>query len=95
MRKEYSKPQLYAESFQMVEHIAIGCTGAAPQTGNSNPFHGAGNCLYMDSDGETYFTLDTTNCANADGQVEPGADLSGLFFCYQGPSGGYATPFHS
>ena len=95
MRKEYSKPQLYAEGFQLVEHISTGCFGAAPQTGNSNPFHDAGGCWYVDSDGETYFTLDTTNCASTDGKIEQGADLSEFFFCYQGPGGGPATPFHS
>lgn len=94
MKKNYHKPALYVESFRMVEHIASGCTGAFPQTGNEVPYHIGTSCLYMDEEGNKYFTMDSAVCQDAT-PVPEGSPLDGLFNCYQGPAGGSATPFHS
>lgn len=95
MKHSYQKPELYAETFEMVEHIASGCAGAYSQLDNEHPYHDGANCLYLDEANETYFTANTTYCQYADNPVPPGAILDGLFNCYQGPAGGSATPFHS
>lgn len=94
MKKNYHKPALYVESFRMVEHIASGCTGAFPQTGNDVPYHNGTSCLYMDEEGYKYFTMNSEVCQDAT-QVPEGALLPELFHCYQGPVESNATPFHS
>ena len=93
MKKNYHKPSLYIESFRMVEHIASGCTGAFPQTGNEVPYHNGTDCLYQDENGDKYFTMDSTVCQDAN-PVPDGGISSGMFQCYQGPVD-FATPFHS
>ena len=93
MKKEYQKPTLFAESFQMVEHIADGCDGAFDQSGNQQRYHDGRSCQYLDQNGERFFTADTTACED----VQPVFFdvVEGLFECYHGPVGGSATPFSS
>ena len=49
MKKKYTKPLLFAESFELTEHIATGCVmetnpNATPGT---KPLHGKGECAYQ------------------------------------------------
>lgn len=55
MKKEYSKPRVYVESFEMVEHISKGCGVMANFSGDACP---------LTVDGLTYFT--TTDACNPD-----------------------------
>lgn len=75
MKKKYSKPMLFAETFELVEHIAA-CEGdLAYQT-----HHDQGKCAVTlsgkDGSGGTIFTASITDCLT--GQVyNPADDPSG------------------
>ncbi len=55
MRKQYCKPMLFAETFQLVDHIAGSCGGvdsdAAKNEGYSVSWHSASNCSLTIPDG--------------------------------------------
>lgn len=84
MRKEYSKPALFAESFMMTEHISGACvdSGAQNQRHLQTRFKNGGDCAYSiyDSDGnifKTFFLDDNTQC------VEHVLDDTDPMDCYQ------------
>lgn len=52
MKKAYAKPMLYAESFELVEHISKGC-GVIASFG--------GDCQ-LEADGYTFFTSSEYGC---------------------------------
>ena len=98
MKKEYDKPAIYAERFELAEHISGVCVdnGAQNQRGLSTRFTDAESCLYTSYDGDgnilaTYFIDGTVTCANA---TQPVFDGNDPIECYQGPSGTFA-PFSS
>lgn len=58
MKKDYAKPQLYAESFTLVEHVSAGCAYMA-NFSNDCP---------ITVDGITFFT-ETAGCKDEDGYL--------------------------
>lgn len=62
MKKDYAKPQLYAEAFALVEHVSAGCAYEA---------HFSNDCQ-IELDGITYFTS-AANCSD-DGILLLGKD---------------------
>ena len=96
MRKSYQKPALYAETFELVEHIA-NCEGAFNQRGYSMRFKEGIGCQYYDpSTQETFFIEGGTACVGEGVTALPDMDsFEGFFNCYQGPGEGLATPFSS
>ncbi len=62
MKKVYSKPALYAETFELVEHVAGDCI---VNDGFAGALHrGPESCGYRDSN-ITLFTGDLSDCADA------------------------------
>ena len=71
MRKPYEKPALYAESFELVEHISACESDLAYSTQ-----HDSTSCAVVLSEGGVIFTAAITGCAN--GQVyDPSTDPDG------------------
>lgn len=87
MKKTYTKPALYAESFEMAEHIAAcsGFTGNRPANNHWN----ASTCAFMTENSVTYFMESTGGClliADDPSQVyvdcynTPGENMPGVPF---------------
>lgn len=74
MRKEYRKPELFAESFRLLEHIASVCDNARYHS-QSN-FVEPTSCSFV-YDGEALFTSYVDDCAS----VRDAEDI-GPFDCY-------------
>ena len=74
MKKEYSKPTLYAELFLLAEHISAGCV----QTGLYTPNHSnAWVCSVTDGGGTTLFMEGQERCSVEGGnQLNP--ELEGV-----------------
>lgn len=61
MKKTYTKPALYAESFELAESIALTCTGTQP--GASTHWNSSTCAFKLDSTGiNTLFTIGTNGC---------------------------------
>lgn len=89
MKKTYSKPALYAESFELAEHIALcsGFTGVRPANNHWDKY----NCAFMTETGFTLFTGTTTGgCALIE---DPNQSVS--VRCYNSPLDGNGQPFSS
>ena len=67
MKKEYTKPLIYVESFEMMEHISKGCGVLATFGGDACP---------ITVDGLTFFTTEGPCSADAVSMLEftPGYD---------------------
>ena len=68
MKKQYTKPALYAESFRMAEHIATGCMMDTKPDGSlyNKPTHGADEttcAMWMGGDSSLNFFKETMDCA--------------------------------
>ena len=74
MRKEYRKPELFAESFRLLEHIASVCDNARYHSQSNFENQMACSFLY---DGEALFTGDVTDCVK-----KRDAEDIGPFDCY-------------
>ena len=78
MKKSYQKPALYAEKFQLVEHIS----GACDMLGRAS-YKDASSCNYDVGDGVKMFIGDANGCqAGSDpsgGQMNP-EDFTGFDF---------------
>lgn len=61
MKKTYTKPLLFAESYQMVEHVAAGCTGAYDANHNT----GWTCSIRGRESGLTLFTAQQMNCGTS------------------------------
>ena len=85
MKKKYSKPALYAESFQLVEHISSLCsTDFKSVAGHADQFQ---CCFFDEITGEKLFLTDTYNCEVKDD------DFEGTYFnCYE-VSSDFQLPF--
>ena len=96
MRKSYQKPALFAETFELTEHIA-NCEGAYNQREYATRFKEGIGCQYYDpSTGERFFLAGGTACVGEGVTALPDGDYStGFFDCYQGPGEQLATPFSS
>lgn len=68
MKREYQKPQLYAETFMTHEHIAKDCSAVFKNMGYAH-FQDRDHCAFSTSpNGGTYlFTLDLVNSCELDG----------------------------
>ena len=67
MKKQYTKPALYAESFIMAEHIATGCLMDTTPEGAiySKPTHGLGTvscAMWMGGEQSLNFFRDDMDC---------------------------------
>ena len=87
MKKTYSKPALYAESFELAEHIAA-CSGFNPahRPATGNHWNSA-TCVFELDTGFTIFN-DPNICEITDPN-------SVTINCYNGPGVGIGTPFGS
>lgn len=96
MKKPYQRPAIYAESFQLCEHIGMSCPGIMP---GSALHQDANNCTFKDVGGFTLFTQSTPMCEDA---VNTGVEnamyenmVDGVVSeCYNGFNG-YAAAFAS
>lgn len=77
VKKKYSKPVIYVESFHLSAHIA-GC-GAGSNSGNQfgRPNHDKGSCAWIDLFGRHLFTNGISACKKT-GDNE--------MYCYNTPS---------
>lgn len=76
MRKPYQKPELYAESFRLVEHISTGCVNARY---NAKTNSGDGYTCYFDYGNEKLFlNVENTTCTS----YRDEEDLGAPFECY-------------
>lgn len=71
MRKAYQKPQLYAESFELMEHVAGPCNGLENNKGDGfRVTHRNGtDCGIVDA-GLRLFQSGTNDCGNIDSTLE-------------------------
>lgn len=61
MKREYQKPMLYGESFELAEHITSPCS----PMGKAN-HRSADSCGYDNGDGEVVFLDGVTKCTSGD-----------------------------
>lgn len=95
MKLSYQKPALFAERFELVEHIA-NCEGAYNQREYSTRFKEGIGCQYYDpTTNERFFIEGGSACVGEGVTALPEGDYTGFFNCYQGPGEGLATPFSS
>lgn len=88
MKKAYSKPALFAESFELAEHIAL-CSGYDGTNNTAN--HWSTNCRFNDPDTGVAMFLSSEN-----GCVELYADRTKVKVdCYNAPTDGDGHPFAS
>ena len=90
MRKAYTRPKLYAESFELLEHISA-CTGYAP--GLTTLRSADRGCSYTWQN-QKLFILGLRDCED-DGGAEDGAELTWEVDCYHNPNGQAGHPFGS
>lgn len=87
MKKTYSKPALYAESFELAEHIAA-CSGFNPDHRPTVGNHwSSSTCVFELDSGWTLFS-ETIAC-----QITDTNDV--IIRCYNTPESGIGTPFGS
>lgn len=87
MKKTYSKPALYAESFELAEHIAA-CSGFNPNHRPTTSNHwSSATCVFELDTGWTLFN-DSSICQITDTN-------SVIINCYNTVSEGAGTPFGS
>ncbi len=92
MRKAYEQPKLYAESFELLEHISA-CSGYAP--GLTTARSADAGCSY-DFDGVKLFSSDFGNNCEEEGGSADGDELMWNVVCYNNPDGGInGHPFGS
>ncbi len=88
MKKEYKKPRMYAETFQLVEHIASCKTGgsisASYQDGNA--------CTYTDSN-VTLFYAGNDNCNQGGWDMDIFPTLDEYLASFGGDRGGCYNAF--
>ena len=90
MKKTYTKPVLYAETFQPVEHIALNCV-PSPNVNATD----ATACYYQDAN-LSLFNDGVTGCTNEGWEIEWGESLTeflkrmteGGMMCYNAFSNG-------
>lgn len=90
MKKTYTKPQLYVESFELSEHIAS-CSGYEPGVTTANHWStGTKVCTFVSPafPNAVIFNLEGGSCNT------PYFKGMGLI-CYNSPSGGEGSPFAS
>ncbi len=93
MRKAYEQPKLFAESFELLEHISA-CTGYTDQIPNLTSARSAdAGCSYY-HDG-VYLFIGTTGDCDTDGGSADGAELGWDVICYHNPDGHPGHPFGS
>ena len=63
MKKAYTKPALFAETFQMIEHIASGCLTVS----GFQAMHNTAWTCAISVGGEVAFTTEVTSCADNGG----------------------------
>ena len=89
MKKEYSKPGIIIENFELVQNIAAGC-GAAHESDWGSPTHWSkATCGWEIIEGVIAWTKDSGVCNDFYGENE---GIGGI--CYNHPEGG-ATIFSS
>lgn len=96
MKKQYHRPAIYAESFQLCEHIGLSCPGIMP---GSASHWDAGTCTFKDVGGFTLFTESTQMCKDAVNTEVENAMYENMVDgvvseCYNGFNG-YAAAFAS
>lgn len=89
MKKTYSKPALYAESFELAEHIAL-CSGY--KAGVITITHwNDGVCTFQYTAGGSVLFNTTAAGTACDADYFPGMALE----CYNSPNGAPGVPFGS
>lgn len=92
MRKVYEEPRLYAESFELLEHISA-CTGYAP--GLTTLRSADAGCAY-EFDGVKLFSSSFGNKCDTEGGDIDGDEQKWNVVCYNNPEGGInGHPFGS
>lgn len=89
MKKTYSKPALFAESFELSEHIAL-CSGFSGDHSTINHW-GNSTCHFITPEGLYLFYSSVSTCSD-----EKYNDPNEVFVkCYNTPSDGIGHPFGS
>lgn len=91
MKKPYSKPELYAESFRLVEHISAICEGTRGKANSQDAL----SCTYDagSDEGLFYSGMPSGSCysPNSPGYDEDAAELTPFINCYLGLFNGNET----
>lgn len=95
MRKAYTQPKLYAESFELVEHITA-CTGYTDQIPDLTTARSADAGCSYDYQGIKLFIASGGDHCDTPGGDYDGAEKDWPVFCYNNPDGGLnGNPFGS
>lgn len=90
MKKGYSKPMVYLESFELDTAIASCGAGANSGSWYGKPYHGDPDTCYFGLDGVGEFSDSPSSPCAADKNdliTEIPKDLDGEYYCYHEPSG--------
>ena len=79
MKKSYQKPALFAESFELMEHISGAC---GEITGRAS-YRDAGSCHYNVEDGKVLFVGGQNGCVDdpGDGDLPDDKYVGATYFC--------------
>lgn len=92
MRKAYEQPKLFAESFELLEHISA-CTGYAAGLDLTTARSADAGCAYK-YEGFMLFVAGLKDCTDDGGDYD-GAELDWNVICYNNPDGHPGHPFGS
>ncbi len=93
MKKTYSKPALFAESFELAEHIAK-CQGVSDYSSEVNPLHWSTNGCKFEFIGENGVTETLFTASSSCSVMYFGPSVPTTTNCYNVPLAGL-TPFGS
>lgn len=89
MKKTYSKPALYAESFELAEHIAL-CSGFKQGVTQITHWSNDTTCSFTTENSINLFYTGANVCVN---QYDTASDVE--VSCYNNPTNGIGQPFGS
>lgn len=85
MKKAYVKPELYAESFTMVEHVASGCGAASGEQGVTVNYSSADSCGIVVNGTSTVIFNEQATGSKCHDWIDPFTNLQIIderMFCY-------------
>ena len=97
MKQAYTKPELYAETFVLVEHVAL-CSGFDTTPGHRNTTFSSveSGCAYMTGDFQLFNVgLEGGSDCDYPGGSDPDDWATWKINCYNNPDGTAGQPFGS
>ena len=92
MKKAYSKPLVYAEQFELLEHISAMCSGYNPASPRADQINSNNEwiCGFLVRDG---YLFNNNQCTVSDGEIGQTDQSKYDIYCYNSPLNQPGSPF--